>query len=216
MTKAQVSIRVPSRVTNPGNGFLPGAVFRPCRSLWLAGLATLITIAGIFSPAGRPDAAVAADENPAGGEITLRVVDGKQFAAIVARHKNQVVLVDFWATYCGPCRKQFPHTVELSDKYGAQGLATISVCCDDPEKDRQALDFLKKNKARFENLRSKFGSDEETFTTFDIEGGALPHYKLYDRKGKLRHTFGTDPDAERQFTTDDIDAAVQKLLSEGA
>lgn len=153
-------------------------------------------------------------KSESGDEITLRVVDAKQYAAVISSHKKQVVLVDFWATYCGPCRKQFPHTVSMSKKYRAAGLVAVSVSCDDPEKEREALAFLKKSNATFENLRSKFGSDEETYTSFDIEGGALPHYKLYDRAGKLRHTFGTDPDAEKQFTPEDVEAAVKKLLGE--
>ena len=49
---------------------------------------------------------------------------------------------------------------------------------------------------------------------FDIQGGALPHYKLYDRTGRLRHTFALDPTADRQFTLQEIDAAVEQLLAE--
>jgi hypothetical protein len=49
---------------------------------------------------------------------------------------------------------------------------------------------------------------------FAIDGGALPHYKLYDRHGQLRHTFALDPSASEQFTSEDIDAAVVALLME--
>jgi hypothetical protein len=48
---------------------------------------------------------------------------------------------------------------------------------------------------------------------FAIEGGALPYYQLYDATGKLSATFGLDPAAREQFTTDDLDAAVDRLLS---
>lgn len=186
--------------------------------LW-CGLA--LVVAALWVPPRVAESAPEAKSAGGGGaksesndEITLRVVDAKQYAAVIARHKNKVVLVDFWATYCGPCRQQFPHTVALSKKYRTEGLATISVCCDDSEQEREALAFLKKSNARFENLRSKFGSDEQTYTSFDIEGGALPHYKLYNRAGKLRQAFGTDPDADKQFTPEDIEAAVKKLLAE--
>jgi hypothetical protein len=47
---------------------------------------------------------------------------------------------------------------------------------------------------------------------FAIDGGALPHYKLYDRRGRLSRTFSTDPESDQQFSTDDIDAAVAELL----
>jgi len=58
------------------------------------------------------------------------------------------------------------------------------------------------------------GNAEKTFMDFIIEGGALPHYKLYDHRGKLRKTFAVDPLAERQFSLDDVDAAVEELLAE--
>ena len=144
----------------------------------------------------------------------MRTAGVGEYREAIAALKGKVVLVDFWATYCAPCRKQFPHTVELSRTHGAEGLAVLSVCCDDEDKEPEALAFLKKAGATFTNLRSKFGSDEETYTAFEIEGGALPHYKLYDRSGKLRHTFGVDPAAEKQFTPEEIDAKVKELLAE--
>jgi thiol-disulfide isomerase/thioredoxin len=176
------------------------------------------------APAGSPDQQPrppASPEEPGKGsdrataeEIKLVPLDPKDFAAAVARHKGEVVLVDFWATYCAPCRKQFPHTVKLHRDYSAAGLATISVSCDDAEKEAEALQFLKRSEAHFENFVSTAGSDEETFVGLEIEGGALPHYKLYDRAGKLRYTFGSDPTAEKQFTSEDIDARVKELLAE--
>jgi hypothetical protein len=48
---------------------------------------------------------------------------------------------------------------------------------------------------------------------FEIGSGSAPHYKLYDRAGKLTQVFENDPSAEKQYTTDDIDAAVTALLA---
>lgn len=147
-------------------------------------------------------------------EVTMQDATAEQFGKIVEEHRGKVVLVDFWATYCEPCRKQFPHTVEMSHQYAGEGLATISVCCDDPEKSTVALNFLKKSGATFQNLRSSSGADEQTYTDFEIEGGALPHYKIYDRSGKLRHTFNVDPTVEKQFTAEDVEEKVKELLAE--
>jgi len=155
------------------------------------------------------------DSKSAANDITLKAAAPDDLQQLIAAHKGKVVLVDFWATWCAPCRKQFPHTVELSRKH-ADGFAAISVSCDGEDRETEILAFLKKSEAKFDNLRSKFGGDEETFTAFEIEGGALPHYKLYDRAGKLRHTFGTDPTAEKQFTPEDIDAKVAELLKEAS
>lgn len=147
-------------------------------------------------------------------EISLRVGGADELQAVLDSHRGKVVLVDFWATWCAPCRKQFPHTVELNRQHAADGFAAISVSCDEADREEEIMAFLKKTGATFDNLRSKHGGDEETFSAFAIEGGALPHYKLYDRTGKLRHTFGADPTAEKQFTSEDIDIKVKELLAE--
>ena len=90
----------------------------------------------------------------------------------------------------------------------------ISMCCDDEESHAAALQFLIKSKATFTNLRSTLGAGDETYSAYKIDSGALPHYKLYDRAGKLRQTFGVDPTAKKQFTSEDIQAKVEELLEE--
>ena len=88
---------------------------------------------------------------------------------------------------------------------------------DDPdaaEPVRKALAGAGAGRAGVTNLQSKFGSSSESMGAFEIASGALPHYKLYDRQGKLRGTFELDPTAMKQFTPADIDAAVAKLLAE--
>jgi len=160
------------------------------------------------STAGRADE-LAAEDVPA---IRLRPIDKAGFDALVAAHAGHVILVDFWATWCPTCREYFPHTVALSRKYGPQGLVVISLSCDDEKKSDQALEILREHEATFQNLRAVDGSDENTFEEFAIDGGALPHYKLYDRQGRLSRTFATDPEADKQFSIDDIDAAVAELL----
>ncbi|MES2791783.1 MAG: TlpA disulfide reductase family protein, partial [Planctomycetota bacterium] len=67
------------------------------------------------------------------GQVELQVVDLKGYETILARHAGQVVLVDFWATWCAPCRKQFPHSVQLHRKLQDRGLAVISVSIDQLE-----------------------------------------------------------------------------------
>ncbi len=92
----------------------------------------------------------------------------------------------------------------------------MTLCFDDPSRTEQAQKILaaKGGDPRGTHFISKQGGSSAAMDAFEITGGALPHYKLYDRTGKLRRTFALDPTAEKQFTHDDVSAAVAELLAE--
>jgi thiol-disulfide isomerase/thioredoxin len=144
--------------------------------------------------------------------ITLKVVDKEGFQQVLDSKRGQVVLVDFWATWCAPCMMAFPHTVALQQKYRPQGLAVISVSMDDVESHEEALNFLREQQADFTNLRSKLGGEDAAVEAFDIDGGAIPHLKLYDREGKLVKKF-ISGDIDAVFTQEDIELAVRELIT---
>src|SRR6187399_1739434 len=64
---------------------------------------------------------------------------------------GKVVLVDFWASWCAPCKESFPTMNELQKSYGAQGLIVIAINVD--EKKSDMVDFLKKHSADFTVVR---------------------------------------------------------------
>jgi peroxiredoxin len=74
------------------------------------------------------DSAVARQHRPA-PDFTLPLIDGGQLR--LSSYRGKVVLLDFWATWCVPCREETPHFVELQQKYGSQGLQIIAVSMDD-------------------------------------------------------------------------------------
>jgi len=138
-------------------------------------------------------------------DITMVPGDEKDLDKLVAKNKGKVVFVDYWATFCAPCKKSFPHTVELSKKHKENGLVVISVSMDLLEDQEKALAFLKKQGATFDNLISKYdGGGTDANDAFGI--GPLPHLRLYDRKGVLRHKWDGKPK--------DLDAKVEELLKE--
>lgn len=159
-------------------------------------------------PAAKPAAAV-----PAQPGVMIYSIDKAGLDALLMHLPGKVVLVDFWATWCPKCRDDFPHSVELSRKYEKEGLVVVSIACDAKDKIGEIVRFVEEQKATFKHLRAAHGDDEQTFTEFEIDGGALPHYKLFDRKGKLAKTFAIDPVADKQFTLADIDVAVVELLA---
>lgn len=146
--------------------------------------------------------------------VTVQVVDRAGFDAVLAKHKGHVVLVDYWATWCAPCRKKFPHTVALANAHAIDGLAVIGVAMDDDEAHGDVVDFLSKQQATFENLRSTSGASDESFEAFEIPGGTLPCLRLFDRDGQILKTFAIDLDADKQFTDEEIAEAVIAALKQ--
>lgn len=152
---------------------------------------------------------------PPAGTAAVEVVDKAGYEKILARHKGKVILVDCWATWCVPCIKAFPKTVELSERYRKDGLAVVSLSFDSLKKDEappSVFDFLKDKHADFDNLISKLDIADDGADVFGIQEGALPHFKLYGRDGKLLQTFASGDD-EKTFTHEDIERAVKAALA---
>ncbi len=122
-----------------------------------------------------------------------------------AQLKEKVVYVDFWASWCGPCRKSFPWLKEVSARYGEKGLKVITINLD---RDRAAAKkFLEELKIPFEVVYDSTGALAEKF---GVE--ALPSSYLYGRDGKLRseHRGFIPANASK------MDELINKLLMEGS
>jgi hypothetical protein len=108
-----------------------------------------------------------------------------------------------------------PHTLALGKRLAERGLAVVTVSCDEPADAARVAEFLRgKDAGGATNLISQFGGSPRTMEEFEIASGAVPFYKLYDRAGRLRQTFGVNPVAKTQFTAADIDTAIEQLLAE--
>jgi cytochrome c biogenesis protein CcmG, thiol:disulfide interchange protein DsbE len=92
--------------------------------------------------------------------------------------KGRVVYVDFWASWCGPCRKSFPWMNAMQQKYGAQGLTVVGVNVDKRRSDADR--FLAQVPAQFTTV---FDVNGATPTAYDVK--AMPSSVLIDAAGNV-------------------------------
>ncbi len=145
-------------------------------------------------------------------EIKLTPIKFDDFLKTIKdKNKDKYTVVDIWATWCGPCKENFPHLVEMHKKYAGKGLAAVSLSLDDPTKPKalaEALAFLKEKKAEFAN----FVLDEEQADAFDkLNVNAIPAVLLFGPDGKELKRFTLD-DPNHQFTYEDVEKEISKLL----
>jgi thiol-disulfide isomerase/thioredoxin len=132
-------------------------------------------------------------------EFSVKDLRGHEISSADLRGK--VVLIDFWATWCQPCKKEMPGYQKLLNLYGSRGFTVVGFKFDTMADTEDPIQFAKKMGVRYplavasDDLKQKFGG---------IEG--LPTTLLYDRKGILREKIiGFEyPDA--------LEAALKPLL----
>jgi len=138
----------------------------------------------------------------------LAPVDETSYAKLLADHRGKVVMVDFWATYCVPCRAEMPQLVAMHAKLRDKGLQLITVSADEPEKQAEAEKFLAQRGATAPAYIKNAKDDDKFINLVDPKwSGALPALFLYDRTGrKVKMFVGETPMKE-------LEAAVSKLLA---
>lgn len=144
---------------------------------------------------------------PALSFCALTTVDEAGFQKIVDSHKGKVVLYEFWATWCAPCRAEMPQLIRLEAKLRAQGFELIPISADEPEQDAAAEKVLKQLAVKGPLYRKQAKDDDTFINTIDKKwSGALPALFLYDKQGhKVRSFIG-----ETEIST--VEAAIRKLL----
>jgi len=110
-------------------------------------------------------------------DFTLRTAEGRNLR--LNEQRGQVVLVNFWATWCGPCRQEMPHLNRLYDKYRASGFTLLGVNIDDDP--RTAVGTAAKLGLKFPVL---LDAEKKVSKLYDL--GSMPATVLIDRDGRVR------------------------------
>ena len=135
-------------------------------------LATLFLAAALAAPTFEASASTAA------GDFSLPTRDGG--TVHLSELRGQVVMINFWASWCGPCRQEMPLLQQLYGKYEPLGFTLLGVNVE-PDS-TQAQDWLKKVPVTFPIL---FDRDNKVSAQFGVE--AMPSTVLIDREGNVRH-----------------------------
>lgn len=134
-------------------------------------------------------------------DFTLRSSNGKNLK--LGEYRGQVVMLNFWATWCGPCRQELPLLNRLHEQYRRSGFALLGVNVDDNPK--AAEDMARQLGVSFPLL---FDTDKGVSKRYDIDG--MPSTLLLDRDGKVRYVHrGYRAGYEKQY-----EAEIRELLKQ--
>lgn len=119
-----------------------------------------------------------AQAKPAPLDQSFRDMNGKDVR--LSDYKGKVIFLNFWATWCGPCKLEIPHFVELQDKYRAKGVVFLGLSVDDPVD--KLKPFAERYKINYPVLVG-LGEDEKQESFGPVYG--IPTTFIIDRKGNL-------------------------------
>jgi cytochrome c biogenesis protein CcmG/thiol:disulfide interchange protein DsbE len=135
--------------------------------------------------------------------FSLQEITGE--AVSLEQYKGKIVLLDFWATWCPPCKKSIPELITLQNKYREQGLVVLGISLDDPHRvsNSDLVSFKKHYKINYKILR---GSADVVKDYFGKENISIPTMFFINPEGKI-------VDKHVGFMPGAIEASLKKMLS---
>lgn len=158
-------------------------------------LAAVLVCLGLAAGCTRPSG----PEGKPAPDFEAKTLDGR--ALSLSGLKGKVVLLDFWATWCGPCEETIPNLVELYRRHRASGLEIVGVSLDDDERDVPA--FAAENGMRYPIV---VDSEKRLLDSYQVR--SVPTTVLVDREGVVRGRWvGAGEEIERE-----LEGKIRELL----
>jgi len=171
---------------------------------WLAVTGFISCLAVLFLCVCCSRSVIPSEPPPPKGVVEL---DETGWAKVHAQQRGRVLLVNFWATWCDPCREEFPNLVRLHNTYRSRGLSVVAISMDEPESRPAIEQFLKSQGANFGSYRQHFKDFEALVNSINPRwGGGIPATFLYDREGRLVKSW------EGATTFEEFEGAVKPQL----
>ncbi len=124
------------------------------------------------------------------------IIDLAGYQQVLAKYHGKPLVVNFWATWCEPCRDEYPLIVELASEFKTQGVSVVGINMDDDSDMNLVRRFIARTQPHFPNYRQKPGIDLDAFYhgVNPAWTGTMPQTIFYTRDGHINLFFlGTRP-----------------------
>jgi thiol-disulfide isomerase/thioredoxin len=142
-------------------------------------------------------------------KFVVQSLQGKPVELNSLLGKGKPVVIDIWATWCGPCRQEIPHLVQFTNQYSKDGLIVIGLTIEDPKEDRNEVkDFVKQFKMNYQVAFAPEGL--YGFFSNNAERLLIPQTFIFGADGNaIRHIVGYNETKGKEFLFKAIEQAVQ-------
>lgn len=117
-------------------------------------------------------------------KIVVEEIDKTKLEKLIKNRKGKALLLNIWASWCPPCKKEFPDLVKLAAKYKNSKVDIVGLSVDDKsDLNSEVIPFLQKNDVNFKIYIQNFKSIEELISFFPKWEGAIPLTVIFDKNG---------------------------------
>lgn len=181
---------------------------RPTRSLLVISVGLLL-LSSFAAPAQKRTSRTAKPKVAAVPAPVVTAIDTEKLVTLLKRQSNKPLLVNFWATWCDPCRDEFPELVKIDADYRKQGLDFVTVSLDDlPDIKTSVPEFLQKMNATMPAYLLNVSDPDPAIKAVDPQWqGDLPATILYTTNGEVAYKhFG-------RVNTGELRQALDKVIT---